>query len=65
MTKLIDAFIFFNEVEFLKFRLEYLNEIVDYFIIAESNKTFTGKDKELIIPKIINSFPPKILSKII
>jgi beta-1,4-mannosyl-glycoprotein beta-1,4-N-acetylglucosaminyltransferase len=65
MTKLIDAFIFFNEVEFLKFRLEYLNEIVDYFIISESNRSFTGKEKELIIPKIIDKFPQKILDKII
>jgi len=45
MIKLIDAFLFFNEVELLKFRLQYLNDIVDYFIIVESNKTFTGKDK--------------------
>lgn len=65
MTKLIDAFIFFNEVELLKFRLEYLNNIVDYFIIAESNKTFTEKDKKLIIPQIINQFPQEILNKII
>jgi len=65
MIKLIDAFLFFNEVELLKFRLQYLSDVVDYFIIVESNKSFTGKDKELIIPKIINSFPPKILNKII
>lgn len=65
MTKLIDAFLFFNEVELLKFRLQYLFDVVDHFIIVESNKSFTGKDKELIIPKIINSFPPKILNKII
>ncbi len=65
MTKFIDAFLFFNEVELLKFRLQYLSDVVDYFIIAESNRTFTGKSKKLIIPKIINSFPPKILSKII
>ena len=56
MIKLIDAFIFFNEVELLKFRLQYLSDVVDYFIIAESNRTFTGKNKELIIPKIINVF---------
>ena len=65
MIKLIDAFLFFNEVELLKFRLQYLSEVVDYFIICESNRTHSGKDKELIIPKIINSFPQKILDKII
>jgi beta-1,4-mannosyl-glycoprotein beta-1,4-N-acetylglucosaminyltransferase len=65
MIKLIDAFLFFNEVEILKFRLQYLSDVVDYFIICESNHTHSGKDKELIIPKIINSFPQKILDKII
>jgi beta-1,4-mannosyl-glycoprotein beta-1,4-N-acetylglucosaminyltransferase len=65
MIKLIDAFLFFNEVEILKFRLQYLSDVVDYFIICESNSTHSGKDKELIIPKIINSFPQKILDKII
>jgi beta-1,4-mannosyl-glycoprotein beta-1,4-N-acetylglucosaminyltransferase len=65
MTKLIDAFLFFNEVELLKFRLQYLSDVVDYFIICESNCTHSGKNKELIIPKIINSFPQKILNKII
>jgi len=65
MTKLIDAFIFFNEVELLRFRLNYLNEVVEYFIIAESNKSFTGKDKDLMVPKIINNLSKKIIDKIV
>lgn len=44
---LVDSFTFFNEIELLKFRLEYLNEVVDYFIIVEAEKTFSGNKKEL------------------
>jgi beta-1,4-mannosyl-glycoprotein beta-1,4-N-acetylglucosaminyltransferase len=45
MKKIIDCFIFFNELKMLKFRLKELNEIVDYFIIVEANKTFSNLDK--------------------
>lgn len=46
--KIFDCFCFFNELELLDFRLMVLNEIVDYFVIVESNRTFTGNDKEFI-----------------
>ena len=42
---LIDAFTYFNEKELVELRLKYLNPIVDYFIVIESNKTFTGQKK--------------------
>jgi len=29
------------------YRMEYLKDVVDYFIIVESNLTFTGREKEL------------------
>jgi len=41
----IDAFLFFNELELLKTRLEYLGDSVDYFIIIEANIDFSGKKK--------------------
>lgn len=41
----IDCFTFFNELDLLECRLEYLNEKVDYFVLVESNITFTGKQK--------------------
>ena len=43
---LIDAFTYFNEKELVELRLKYLNSIVDYFIVIESNITFTGKEKK-------------------
>jgi beta-1,4-mannosyl-glycoprotein beta-1,4-N-acetylglucosaminyltransferase len=45
--KIIDSFIFFNELELLNYRLEILNEYVDYFIIVESPYTFSGLTKPL------------------
>lgn len=44
---IIDCFTFFNEIEMLEARLEYLNDVVDYFVIVESNTTFSGKPKPL------------------
>jgi len=45
--KLVDAFIFYNEIELLKFRLKELNDVVDYFIICEATHTFAGNPKKL------------------
>jgi beta-1,4-mannosyl-glycoprotein beta-1,4-N-acetylglucosaminyltransferase len=44
---IIDCFIFYNELDLLTYRLNLLNNIVDYFIIVESTHTFTGKEKKL------------------
>lgn len=45
--KIIDCFLFYNELTMLKFRLEYLYDYVDKFVLLESTKTFVGHDKEL------------------
>lgn len=45
--KVIDCFIFYNEIKMLKFRLEYLYEYVDKFILVEATLTHSGKPKEL------------------
>jgi beta-1,4-mannosyl-glycoprotein beta-1,4-N-acetylglucosaminyltransferase len=45
--KIIDCFIFYNELELLNYRLSILNNVVDYFVIVESTHTFTGKPKNL------------------
>ena len=74
MIKIIDCFIFYNELDLLTYRLNLLNNIVDYFIIVESTHTFIGKEKPLfynenkhlfenfnnkIIHIIVNDFPYK------
>lgn len=56
--KLIDTFLFFNEIEMLKARLEYLGPLVDHFVISEANIDFSGKKKSLILSReIISSLP--------
>lgn len=45
--KLVDSFIFYNELGMLKYRLELLYPIVDQFIICESTLTFSGNQKPL------------------
>lgn len=72
--KIIDGFIFYNELNLLKYRLNILYDVIDYFIIVESTHTFTGKEKELyfnnnksefdkfkdkIIHIIVDNFPYK------
>lgn len=44
---IIDAFIFYNELELLEKRLEYLYDSVDYFAVVESNYTHSGIEKPL------------------
>ena len=45
MNRIFDCFTFFNELDLLEFRLEYLDPVVDYFVIAESNLTHSGNEK--------------------
>jgi beta-1,4-mannosyl-glycoprotein beta-1,4-N-acetylglucosaminyltransferase len=47
MNKIYDTFIFFNELDLLEIRLNILNNYVDYFVLVESTKTFTGIPKPL------------------
>ena len=44
--KVFDCFTFYNEFELLELRLESLYNVVDYFVIVESNKTHTNKPKK-------------------
>ena len=52
---LIDAFTYFNEKELVELRLKYLNSIVDYFVVIESNITFTGKKKKWNFPDVLKN----------
>jgi beta-1,4-mannosyl-glycoprotein beta-1,4-N-acetylglucosaminyltransferase len=54
--KIFDCFTFFNEVELLEFRLRLLDDSIDYFVIAESNFTHSGKPKPFIFENNIERF---------
>lgn len=61
---LIDAFIFFNELDLLDIRLHLLNEKVDIFVLVEGKKTFQGADKPLHFSENKDRYR-KFLNKII
>ena len=48
MLKIIDSFLFFQELDLLEIRLEYLNPHIDFFVILEASQTFSGKRKEFM-----------------
>lgn len=45
--KIVDCFIFYNELDLLNYRLNILNDYVDYFVIVESTHSFAGNPKTL------------------
>jgi beta-1,4-mannosyl-glycoprotein beta-1,4-N-acetylglucosaminyltransferase len=44
--KVVDCFIFYNELDLLHLRFEELYSVVDKFVIVEANHTFAGNPKE-------------------
>jgi beta-1,4-mannosyl-glycoprotein beta-1,4-N-acetylglucosaminyltransferase len=63
-TKIVDCFIFYNELEMLTYRLNLLYEIVDYFVIVEARQTFVGSNKPLYFEENKHLFT-KFFNKII
>lgn len=51
-----DCFTFFNELDLLEIRLEELYPVVDQFVICESIKTHSGKNKPLRYLENINRY---------
>jgi beta-1,4-mannosyl-glycoprotein beta-1,4-N-acetylglucosaminyltransferase len=45
--KIVDCFIFYNELNMLEYRLHALNSVVDYFVIVEARQTHVGASKPL------------------
>ncbi len=60
-----DCFTFFNELDLLEIRLNILDPYVDYFVLAECEETFSGKEKPLFFleneEKRFNKWKDKIL----
>lgn len=68
MIKIVDCFIFYNELDLLTYRLNLLNDVVDYFIIVESTHTFVGKEKRLFFNEnkhLFERFIDKIIHVIV
>ena len=58
MNSIIDTFIFAGELDTLEIRLKYLSPLVKYFIICESNYTFSGKPKTYYLEENWDRYSP-------
>lgn len=58
MPKLIDCFIFYNEIALLKYRLHLLYPIVDHFICVEASTTHTNEPKPSYFTLYKKEFEP-------
>jgi len=64
--KVIDAFMFCDELEMLQYRLTVLAPHVDHFVLVESTRTFTGEPKSLFYDENKdNDFFKQFASKIV
>jgi beta-1,4-mannosyl-glycoprotein beta-1,4-N-acetylglucosaminyltransferase len=66
--KIIDCFTFYNEINMLIYRLNVLNDIVDYFILVEANQTHVGNPKPLFYNEnkhLFEKFNKKIIHIIV
>ena len=62
--KIIDCFIYYNEEDLLNYRLNILNDYIDYFILVESTMTHVGKSKKLFYNEnkhLFENFNDKII----
>jgi beta-1,4-mannosyl-glycoprotein beta-1,4-N-acetylglucosaminyltransferase len=67
-NKIIDCFIFYNELDLLTYRLNLLDKVVDYFVLVESTHTFVGKEKPLFYQEnkhLFEKFNDKIIHIIV
>jgi beta-1,4-mannosyl-glycoprotein beta-1,4-N-acetylglucosaminyltransferase len=49
LPKVYDCFTFFNEMDLLEIRLNELDQVVDYFVVVESTRTFQKQPKPLYL----------------
>ena len=66
--KIIDCFTFYNEIEMLTYRLNILNDVVDYFVLVEATHTHIGKEKPLFYQEnkqLFEKFNHKIIHIIV
>lgn len=54
--KVIDCFMFFNEIELLDLRLRVLADVVDHHVLVEADRSFTGKPKPMVFGTVRDMF---------
>lgn len=48
MRRLVDCFLFYNELDLLEYRFKVLNPVIDVFVMVEASRTFMGKEKPFV-----------------
>lgn len=62
--KIIDTFIFFDELDLIEDRFKFLYDHVDHFVLIESNRKFSGEKKPLLFHENRSRYS-KYLDKIV
>ena len=62
---MIDAILFNDEIELLYSRLEYLRDFIDTTVIIESDRTFSGRSKQLLASQNLETLKTKTPREII
>lgn len=66
--KIYDCFPFFNELDLLEIRLNYLDPWIDYFVLCEAKVTFSGISKKLFYKEnksLFKKFEHKIIHVVV
>lgn len=66
--KLVDCFLFYDEIEMLTYRLHLLDDIVDQFMIVESTYSHKGLPKPLVFQEnrhLFKAFESKIIHVVV
>ncbi len=67
-NRIFDCFLFFNELDLLKIRLEELQGIVDRFVLVEASRTFSGARKPLYFHRyrdFFSEYPARITQHVV
>jgi beta-1,4-mannosyl-glycoprotein beta-1,4-N-acetylglucosaminyltransferase len=62
--RLFDCVTYFNEEVMLDFRIKYLSDVVDIFVVVESAFTFSGDRKVFSARNVVNKLPPSMSKKV-
>jgi len=65
---IIDCFVFYNELKMLTFRFAEMNDVVDWFVLVEATRTFSGKEKPLFFKEnqhLFEAYKHKIIHVVV
>ena len=61
---IIDSFLYGGENDIFISRINYLKNYVDFFVVVESNTTFSGLQREFKLKNLVCKFPQELQERI-